>query len=365
METEKPWPRRVSRLLVVAVAGALAGLLASAPAASAVIAGGPLVRGSTSAGVAHMQGRNTAWSGWIDVADANVAFRSVAATFTVPAVTCTARGAQVALWVGLDGYPHGNPTIEQIGVAADCVQTVVNGIYPTYFAWYQLGLDGQVIRRPLSPGDIVSASVRFDSRARRYRLALTDSRRASADIRVSLPCPASSRCHNSSAEVIAEDPDGGYSDGSPLADFGVADFSDVTVTSGTAATGGAATTGRAATPGGAASPGGAATTSGTGTTGSLAGNARWHTEGEAMIDTSDNVVAEPSAPSDGCTAFSVTYMPGLVLGELRTATIAPRRHRPAHRSAGRSGEVWSDLGKYDMPLNLCLVTSLSYALQFS
>jgi hypothetical protein len=275
VETHRP--RSKSFILLFAVALATVLLLAARPARTApTTAFEPFGPGAA-------EGYNTAWSGWIDVADPHVAFRSVAATFTVPAVTCSAPGAGVGLWVGMDGYPHGNPTIEQVGIAANCVQSIVNGTYPTYFAWYQMGPGLPVMRRAVAPGDVITASVRYDSSARAYHLDLTDAGRPGADIRVSQPCPATATCHDSSAEVIAEDPDGGYSDGISLANFGVADFRDVAVTSAE------------------------------GTSGTLAATASWHVQGEAMVNANDNVVADPSGLADGSTAFSVAFTPDLVL----------------------------------------------------
>jgi hypothetical protein len=233
-------------------------------------------------GVAVQEGDNTAWAGWIDVADDHVPFRSVAATFTVPTVTCTGSGAAVALWAGLDGYPHGNPTIEQVGIAANCATNLIRGIYPTYFAWYQMGPDGPVFRNAVHPGDTISVSVYDDSGAGRYELRLADAQTPSADIRASLPCPSGSVCHNVSAEVIAEDPSGGYMAGSRLANFGEADFRDITMTSAD------------------------------GTTGALRPNSHWYVDAQSMVNASDNLVAEPSGRSDGDTACSVTYTPDLV-----------------------------------------------------
>jgi hypothetical protein len=306
MEAERPrsspanWLRAASAALTVLLLavpaaglasggpGGLAGLTSSAPYKPARVGAGSgsqrpdSTRGHASASRSGaQQGFNTAWSGLIDVADEHTAFRSVAATFTVPAVTCTSPGSAVALWAGLDGYPHGNPTIEQVGIAADCVQTIVSGDYPRYFAWYQMGPGGPVLRHEVHAGDTVSVSVTYDSSIRRYQLTLTDNRTAAADIHASVPCPSAFTCHNSSAEVIAEDPGGGYAYGGALANFGIADFTDVVVTSAD------------------------------GTSGTLRGNSRWHVQAEAMVDTRDDVVAQPSGEAGGA-AFSVTYTPDLV-----------------------------------------------------
>jgi hypothetical protein len=293
MEADRPWSSAASWLR--AATAAVTVLLLAVPAAG-LASGGPARIGAGSgprapdrprgqaspSASAAQQGFNTAWSGWIDVADPHVAFRSVAATFMVPAVTCTSPGSAVALWAGLDGYPHGNPTIEQAGIAADCVQTIVSGDFPRYFAWYQMGPGGPVLKHEVHAGDTVSVSVAYDSRSRRYQLTLTDDRTAAADIHASVPCPGTFTCHNSSAEVIAEDPGGGYAYGGALANFGIADFSDVVVTSAD------------------------------GTSGTLRGNLRWHVQAEAMVDARDNVVAQPSGPADGNAAFSVTYTPDLI-----------------------------------------------------
>jgi hypothetical protein len=307
VETHRP--RSKSSIQLLAIAVAIVSLLVARPARPAPTTAfepfGPGASEDLGASEGYntapgaSEGYNTAWSGWIDVADAHVAFRSVAATFTVPAVTCSAPGAGVGLWVGMDGYPHGNPTIEQVGVGANCVQSVVNGTYPTYFAWYQMGPGLPVLRRAVAPGDVITASVSYDGSARRYDLDLTDAGRPGADIRASLPCPPTATCHDSSAEVIAEDPDGGYSDGISLANFGVADFRHVAVTSAE------------------------------GTAGTLAATASWHVQGEAVVNASDNVVAQPSGPADGSTAFSVAFTPDLVLVSARPFLPAEQpKHQP-------------------------------------
>lgn len=286
-----PWRRRVRRGGLAWLAG---GLLSAGAAVVVLVTvvtsavGGPPQPGarllaSAAFRASAQEGYNTAWSGWIDVADPHVAFRSVSATFTVPAVTCTVPGAAVALWAGLDGYPHGNPTIEQVGVAANCVQNILNGVYPIYFAWYQMGPDGPVREHTVNAGDTVSVSVDDSTGTGRYRLTLTDREDQRADFRISARCPAAATCHNSSAEVIAEDPGGGYAYRNALANFGLADFSDIAVSSAN------------------------------GTVGSLQSNSRWQLQAEAMVNDAADIVAEPSQPADRATAFSVTYTPDLVL----------------------------------------------------
>src|SRR4051794_34361235 len=74
------------------------------------------------------------WSGYA-VTSGAAHFKRVAATWTVPAVTCTTtrRRAYSAAWVGLGGYHDDSRALEQIGTSSDCV-----GGTPRYSAWYEL-----------------------------------------------------------------------------------------------------------------------------------------------------------------------------------------------------------------------------------
>jgi hypothetical protein len=105
------------------------------------------------------------WSGY-EVYGNTDAFTSVAATFTLPAVTCTGDG-DASFWVGLDGA--GNDTVEQIGASSDC-----SGTTPVYEAWWEMFPGGAVLTGgAIAPGDVFNAKVTYDGSGN-YTLYLQD-----------------------------------------------------------------------------------------------------------------------------------------------------------------------------------------------
>jgi hypothetical protein len=169
------------------------------------------------------------WAGYVA---SNNRFRYVQATFNVPALNCrktpgTAKTpAMVGAWVGLDGLGGRVVTVEQDGIAGQCVRGV-----PSYSAWWEMYpkppvYSGMVVR----PHDVIRASVYYNSRNRQYQLVLTDLT-THQGFRTWRRCGASS-CRNASAEVITESPSVAVTGNRlfPLADFGTVSYSRIQVT---------------------------------------------------------------------------------------------------------------------------------------
>src|SRR5580704_11340505 len=117
------------RIRPLLIALTLAGGLAVAPAATAATASastrasnpGPIVgvHGLHGAVGVHLPqtslpragSDNQPWSGYVDVADPNVALRYVASSFNVPTLRCPSSGqADVSIWVGINGLNQTNGT---------------------------------------------------------------------------------------------------------------------------------------------------------------------------------------------------------------------------------------------------------------
>jgi peptidase A4-like protein len=216
-------PRPPGGLVIRALAAVLAVIaiaLTAGPARAASVAGLPRVL------------RSLHWSGYAAVACGTCRFRSVTATWRVPAVSCADSPlpvAQAAAWAGLDGLTDG--TVQQAGTTSACTDGT-----PSYFAWYQMYPGGKPViaynaartAYGIRPGDTVTVSVTYDAATRRWHLALTDSGTGTA-ISASQPCPDGPACDNQDAEVVMEPPVAGAT--VPLADFGIVTFTRIAVTS--------------------------------------------------------------------------------------------------------------------------------------
>ena len=159
----------------------------------------------------HKIGHSTStnWSGY---AVTGGTYKSVAASWVQPAVTCSGT-AYSSFWVGIDGDTSG--TVEQTGTEADC-----NGSTPVYSAWYEMYPKfptnyPDVVR----PGDQFTSTVTTDGKGN-FTLTLSNTSRGWTE-------SVTKRLKSArlaSAEVIAEAPSssGGVL---PLANFGTASFS--------------------------------------------------------------------------------------------------------------------------------------------
>jgi len=197
------------RALVAGVSAVIA-VLAMAPAAAA--------SGTAPFAPASAAATKQVWTGYVDVAHANVKLRYVAADFTVPRVTCTSQISKASFWVGLDGF--GTKTVEQAGLSTNCFSG-----QPVYLAFWEMFPLKPVYEFYVSVGDSLSVNVYYDASVNAYRLSLTDHTNG-LSFNHPAYCPSGSTCLNTTAEAILE-ADGG----SDLSRFPAVTFSNAQVTS--------------------------------------------------------------------------------------------------------------------------------------
>jgi len=205
----------------VASASPFLSLAFSAPAVSP---GHPMVRpgGLSVPGARHAAARkeigSTNWSGYA-VSGSDGAYRSVSASWTMPAVTCSSGNRYASFWVGLDGYGSHSHSVEQTGTDANC-----SGRTAEYSGWYEMYPSQPVyFRTKVRPGDHLTASVTFHG-ANTCTLVLRDSSRGWSHT-VTMHQAGLDR---SSAEVITEAPSSARGV-LPLADFGAVRFAGARV----------------------------------------------------------------------------------------------------------------------------------------
>jgi len=180
---------------------------------------------------------STNWDGYA-VTKSGGKFRAVSATFFVPFLNCAVspggtNGTFSSDWVGLDGFS--STTVEQDGIEADC-----NGSSAQYFAWHEIFPKVAVASKiAIHPGDSITASVRFNSSTRKYRMEVSDSTDGKS-FTVRQAC-AGSACKRTSAEVISEAPSlvvGGSLVQASMSDYGAVGFTGISITGGSGQTGG-------------------------------------------------------------------------------------------------------------------------------
>ncbi len=156
------------------------------------------------------------WAGYAAAGQPGT-FTSVSASWTQPAVTCTAQQTFSSFWVGLDG--DGTQTVEQTGTEADC-----NNGAATYQGWFEMFPNAPVFyNNAVAPGDAMSASVVANGGGA-FTLTLSDQTQGwtqNTDQR-------SATAQLGSAEIIAEAPSDANSV-LPLSNFGTVNFSNVAV----------------------------------------------------------------------------------------------------------------------------------------
>jgi Peptidase A4 family len=186
----------------------------------------PAARGALAAAGAisniRLRGSNN-WAGYA-VDRRGVKFRSISSTFFVPILNCAVTSGTFfsSEWVGLDGFA--TRTVEQDGISADC-----NGSTPQYAAWYETFPNPEVQTGiAVHAGDSITASVTFNPRTSKYRMALTDTTNGHHFV-VSQRC-AASLCKRASAEVISEAPTVNGQQSS-LADYGAESFASISIAS--------------------------------------------------------------------------------------------------------------------------------------
>jgi hypothetical protein len=168
------------------------------------------------------------WSGYVAAATASTGggFDQVGAQWTEPRVSCTTPDAWTLFWVGFDGWPASDQSVEQGGTSAQCV-----GGVPRYRAFYEMWPSTAVTTLfPVAAGDEMTASVVYSPGSRLYLISVTDDSSGRTDTE-SVPCPAGQVCGRQSAEWVAESPSHfGTDDFFPLARYGSVTFTSATAT---------------------------------------------------------------------------------------------------------------------------------------
>lgn len=112
------------------------------------------------------------WSGYVQSAKTGI-FTSVEDSWTVPTVSTTSSGTQVASdWVGIGGYNRGDSTLVQAGTLSDNMDGTA-----VYQAWYEILPADAVTLSNVSPGDSITTLVQETSPGT-WHLEVTDTTHA-------------------------------------------------------------------------------------------------------------------------------------------------------------------------------------------
>jgi len=237
------------------------------------------------------------WSGYA-VTGQNGSVTDVKASWVVPSVSCAAAPqGYSAFWTGIDGWTSNS--VEQIGTDSDCDSLTNQADTPTYYAWFefypQAGyLIGNYTNAGVCksgcvyPGDTISAEVSYSGTGSgprggpRFTVTIIDVTRGWEFTTSS----AVNGAKQSSAEWIAEAPSGCNTAGSicTLPDFGIVNF-------------GASATGLTTTS--------YATVSGV--TKALGSFSTVQEATMVSYPSGSAIMAQPSAPLDNGTSFSVAW----------------------------------------------------------
>jgi hypothetical protein len=278
----------MKRILLTAMA-VLAALPAGIPGASAgtTQSPGPAVRGhGWRLSSIHLQPApvlrpsrgpvidSRQWSGYAAVARPDVAFRRVVAYFNIPSINCanslgSAGIADAYQWAGLGGI--NSRRIEAVGVDSFCNHSGT----AQYLGFYQMYPLAPMPITGVGPGDAIRVSIYFDGSL--YGMTFRDLTTGRSFV-TNQSC-SFSRCPNTSAEVVTSRVVTGPRVGSyeDLADFGMENITNATVTSHN------------------------------GTRGDLAGYSRlWSCRRYAMVDKGGVVMAAPSSLYGG-RAFNIAW----------------------------------------------------------
>jgi hypothetical protein len=158
------------------------------------------------------------WSGYVAYSQqfSPVSFTQVSAHWIEPTVTCPKKDAWTLFWVGFDGWPNSDGTVEQGGTSAQCV----NGI-PRYSAFFEMWPAESVQTQfAVNPGDHISASVNYTP-DHTFVINVTDSDTGKF-FNQTTTCAL---CARASAEWVAESPSHfGTNRWFPLANYGTMAF---------------------------------------------------------------------------------------------------------------------------------------------
>jgi hypothetical protein len=171
------------------------------------------------------------WSGYVAYATSvnDGSFNAVSASWTEPTVTCPKKDAWTLFWVGFDGWPASDRSVEQGGTSAQCF----NGV-PKYSAFYEMWPNFAVTPMfSIDAGDQISAGVVYAPDTQQFLITVTDARGGHVvqSLTEAESCPAGVACARTSAEWVAESPSHfGTDSWFPLADYGTMDFTSATAT---------------------------------------------------------------------------------------------------------------------------------------
>ena len=215
-------------------------------------------------GASRVKGLTQVKSGnWSGYADTGSGYSKVTSSWTEPSVKCTSTTSLAAFWVGIDGFT--SSSVEQDGTIAEC-----SGGKAYYWDWWEhYPANAVQTVHTIKPGDKFTSTVTRSGT--KYTVTVTDSTEKADSFTKTFTCSASA-CKDTSAEWIAEAPSG--SNGVyPLSDFG------------TWSTSGAAVS-----------------------TTTKSGTIKTFPDDEiTMVNSSNQVKAQPGALNSGGTGFSVTW----------------------------------------------------------
>lgn len=160
------------------------------------------------------QQTSTNWGGYVGAANINSPTQNsvseVYGSWIVPTIVSAGGNTYSALWIGIDGYT--SSTVEQIGTS----HNFING-KQQHYAWFEMypGPSYRINGFPLTPGDVISASVVYSGNNIFTMTLSNDTQKVTTTIPTSYT--QSSIAERSSAEWIIEAP---YSNGIlPLSNF--------------------------------------------------------------------------------------------------------------------------------------------------
>lgn len=174
------------------------------------------------------------WSGYVAQSQLGaMPFNQVTGSWVQNKVTCPRNDAWTLFWVGFDGWPKADATVEQGGTSARCVHGV-----PHYSAFYEMWPAIAVTDMfPVNVGDQISSSVVYSTTTRQYLITVTDVTTGTSQTETEA-CPASLTCARTSAEWIAESPSHfGTNKWFPLANYHTMGFTQASATNAQLVTG--------------------------------------------------------------------------------------------------------------------------------
>jgi Peptidase A4 family len=213
---------------VLLVRGRRRLVLWALPAVAALVGAAVATPAQTTIAQLHV---STNWSGYAVTAPAGktLHFGQVSGTWRIPRVHCSAgRGSSLAVWVGIGGFKVHSPSLQQLGISADCSPAG----RVSYEAWTEIvPAPAHFLRFKVAAGDTMRAAVL--QKGRRVTLQLFDLTRKT---RYSSTVTSKAAVDTSSAEWIVEAPSLCRSANTctvvPLTRFGTVAFNSAQATAG-------------------------------------------------------------------------------------------------------------------------------------